>query len=868
MHLFRLFLLLLLAAPLMASELPLYTTLTQRFPELNLPEEAPDQIHFVQTPDQLTEALKVQVEHLVIALSGTLTLSSTLSVSASDSSPKRITLVGMTSDGTFTPATIKGKGLNLGGTVDLANLTFTAIEETTYGAITLATGATANLSSLTLHTLTAPRGALFILGNATCFNLTIGENCKNNYAPLLLMGTPASATLQHCTLATTDEKNIQIYSGTLTLQNVLFQSSPPSGTPAGYIVSDNLTWTNSAGTLPHFTLHPTSSAINTASVSATLQYDALGNNRTFGSAPDYGAVEHHAAPTISFPDDLVILPSGQRQVYVGWSSIDIANSYQLQRSTDNGITWATLPDADLLWRDQNAMENTISGWQSVRYLRATPGETATYRLAASLDNGLTWTYSDPVTLTQPTPVGPYHSRPQSKKKIYLDFSGAIDDYAPHVAQMKATFATSHPDKAVKNYIQIPHFFFAGAFYNQELGTTTSEVYPRDAAIYDIWRMVAEDFAIFDVDVTTEEPPYEALVKSSQDDDTYGKRVILDPGRTPDGTIAIWYPGAGGQSCLASFGFRDDRPAYVFGCTSRQELSAQVTHEVAHTLGLTHDSGTIYFGGAFLGREYYQGVTYSNTNIRWYPILGAVPFPSSYNGLSYDSGDFINQFSSCNTSGITNEEDDFAILFGITNSPNESHVIVDTKAPLYPIATRNLSPLPDDAGDTLDDAKKLPTTPRATTYSGQGLIGKHLTTIDDTTTITNDIDTYTFTIRKAGTLTLSIIPSYLGKEEGASLDAALKLYNAAGELLAESHQGLDSKDFRHATLSNLSLPAGTYYFQVFGTYQPLALDVAPEGYTSPWYPNPTNAYGSVGPYTISITLQDTTFGSSGYRLYLK
>ena len=41
----------------------------------------------------------------------------------------------------------------------------------------------------------------------------------------------------------------------------------------------------------------------------------------------------------------------------------------------------------------------------------------------------------------------------------------------------------------------------------------------------VWERVAEDYAAFDVDVTTEEPPTDAMARSSGTDLTFGTRVM-------------------------------------------------------------------------------------------------------------------------------------------------------------------------------------------------------------------------------------------------------------------------------------------------------------------------------------------------------
>ena len=60
----------------------------------------------------------------------------------------------------------------------------------------------------------------------------------------------------------------------------------------------------------------------------------------------------------------------------------------------------------------------------------------------------------------------------------------------------------------------------------------------------IWRAVAEDFAVWDVDVTTEDPGVEGLRKSVSADVAYGMRVVIG------GAAADWYDSGGGIAGVA------------------------------------------------------------------------------------------------------------------------------------------------------------------------------------------------------------------------------------------------------------------------------------------------------------------------------
>ena len=65
----------------------------------------------------------------------------------------------------------------------------------------------------------------------------------------------------------------------------------------------------------------------------------------------------------------------------------------------------------------------------------------------------------------------------------------------------------------------------------------------------IWRGVAEDFAPWDVDVTTEDPGLEGLRKTNATDMDYGIRVVFGSDKCTD-----WHDadGCGGVAYSASF----------------------------------------------------------------------------------------------------------------------------------------------------------------------------------------------------------------------------------------------------------------------------------------------------------------------------
>ncbi len=234
-----------------------------------------------------------------------------------------------------------------------------------------------------------------------------------------------------------------------------------------------------------------------------------------------------------------------------------------------------------------------------------------------------------------------HSRPGAKRVIFLDFDGHVT----RGTSWNSGF-TSGAD------IVSPAFDTDGnaaAFSDAER-----------TAIQDIWRRVAEDYAPFDVDVTTEEPGAAALSYSGSADANWGIRVVVG------GSSYDWLgAGAGGIAYLNSYTASNDTPCFVFpkelGNNARY-IAEAASHEVGHTVGLYHSSqsnGTEYYAGhadwaPIMGVGYYKAVTQwtkgdyplsSNTQdnlavISGYLPLLAAPGTQSLPGASASAGGIL------------------------------------------------------------------------------------------------------------------------------------------------------------------------------------------------------------------------------------
>ena len=214
-----------------------------------------------------------------------------------------------------------------------------------------------------------------------------------------------------------------------------------------------------------------------------------------------------------------------------------------------------------------------------------------------------------------------HSRPTATRKVFLDFDG-------HRVQSSAWNDVMHPVIDVAAYTMDAD----AAFSQAELDV-----------VQEVWARVAEDYAPFDVDVTTEDPGTAALVRSSVDDAAYGMRASVTT--DPDMRTVLC---SGGCAGVAYVGVFDNvmgssgpwyQPAFALPKTTytAAQVAEIVSHEVGHTLGLSHDG--------LNGSAYYQDGT--GTKI-WSPIMGAGYTP-------------LTQFSNGDYSGATQTQDDLAVI---------------------------------------------------------------------------------------------------------------------------------------------------------------------------------------------------------------
>ena len=324
-----------------------------------------------------------------------------------------------------------------------------------------------------------------------------------------------------------------------------------------------------------------------------------------------------------------------------------------------------------------------------------------------------------------------HSRPGAKRTIHLNFQGAtLTDTAWNGGSGSIAALPFDLDG-------MPYTFSAAELER----------------IQTIWQRVAEDYAAFDVDVTTEAVPLDQITRGGPADGVFGTMVLITQ------RAGVYNCNCGGVAYVGIFNDTSDyyKPALVFydalGSGNEKYVAEAISHEAGHNMGLGHDG---YSSGG-----YYQGHGSGATG--WAPIMGVGYYQSL---VQWSKGEYAT---------ANNVQDDYAVM-----------------------QSNGLPLRADDHGNTSGTATVLGGT------GGNGTIDLSATGVIERPT---DIDTFAFSAG-AGTATFSIVPA----ARSANLDMMVTLRDAAGTLLASVNpaNALNAR-FR------VTLPAaGAYHLSVQGT----------------------------------------------------
>lgn len=213
------------------------------------------------------------------------------------------------------------------------------------------------------------------------------------------------------------------------------------------------------------------------------------------------------------------------------------------------------------------------------------------------------------------------SRPGSARTLFLDFDGAT------------TTGTAWNSTANGSSFTSPAYDTDGnpAVFSDAERTQVVRA----------WQTVAEDFAPFDVNVTTLDPGTAALDRTSSSDLVYGATIVV----TPSNPVYVNDCGSacGGIAYVGVFNTSGSshlyyQPGFVFTRgtgTTGKSIAEAASHEAGHHFGLNHD-GTATTG-------YYAG------SAPWAPIMG----------VGYNQP--VTQWSRGEYAGANNAQDDLAVI---------------------------------------------------------------------------------------------------------------------------------------------------------------------------------------------------------------
>lgn len=333
-----------------------------------------------------------------------------------------------------------------------------------------------------------------------------------------------------------------------------------------------------------------------------------------------------------------------------------------------------------------------------------------------------------------------HSNPGAANVVYLDFDG-------HVITGTAWNNSTSPSFTARPY---------------DLDANPSSFSETEKAnIAEVWRRVAEDYAPFNIDVTTELPASfgaktgRLLITANVD-----ANGLDMPAKTSGGVayVNVW----------GSTNYPYYSPALVYynQVGGPDNIAEAASHELGHNLGLSHDGTST--------SSYYTGHGTGFTS--WAPIMGAGYYKH------------MTQWSKGEYPSANQTQDDLALINAKLTTRFDDHSNTRMGA----------TPLTVDTNGHIFSATPA-TNPLDLSRVNKGVIETSA-----------DIDVFSFS-SGAGTVVLQATPlRELTAERGGNLDISLNLYDATGNLLSSSNPA----DETDAGIT-LSLPAGTYYLSVEG-----------------------------------------------------
>ncbi len=396
----------------------------------------------------------------------------------------------------------------------------------------------------------------------------------------------------------------------------------------------------------------------------------------------------------------------------------------------------------------------------------------------------------------------------------------------------------------------------GTEWNRTVDEETIEVpaYGADEEFQRVvWERVAQDYASFDVNVTTSDPGADALYKTSEDDDEYGAHLLIAPDSSmfPNDEIQS----AAGYAWINMFGAEFGAPAVVFADILQDNpsyIGDAGSHEVGHNLSLLHHG---------IGSDEYYGSTPQKPESIWGPVMGTaynVPLSTwSHGGYAdatnpeqddlaaitdrdgarhlaalfhQDGSQYMGYYycSDADDPDVPNPGDRF------WTADQETGECLDEELEVRWDYADRLEYASDPHGDTVDDATALDGS--SGEFANEGLI-----------VTSEDVDVFSF-VTDGGPFEAEVAPI----EPATNLDLKLTLLDGDGDVVAENEQETSSDGGPQAQGLNAvlaeELERGAYYLAVEGRGQGDPAENTPDEGSG--YPG----YGSLGYYELSGTAE--------------
>ncbi|WP_158279739.1 hypothetical protein [Coraliomargarita sinensis] len=344
------------------------------------------------------------------------------------------------------------------------------------------------------------------------------------------------------------------------------------------------------------------------------------------------------------------------------------------------------------------------------------------------------------TLNEPVGAVPLTENPGTGHVLYLDFDGeTVTDDFWNISTAQEVMAVGPAPRNNDN-----------------------------AWVTNVFNRVVEDFAPFNITVTTERDVFDAA------DPEQRLQVII----TPDDLVsqAFGFNSSGGWAYTNSYATNLTRIVWVYNL-SEYTCATTISHEAGHAFGLSHD----YALGD--SDEYYPGHNGSYTP-GWGTIMGA-PFQDFLL-------DEVDQWSRGEFEDAVNEEDDIQI---IARTANGFGFKEDDFAGVF-------------TGGAGLDVGFLSSTGE-NQVGASGLISRQ-----------SDVDVFRFSVAFSGELSITVNPYDVESNDtdpgsdtkGANLAVDTRLLDSTG---AEIAVGVDAGSVSLASLVEADVDAGIYYIEVTG-----------------------------------------------------